>query len=116
MASDRRDFSQWEGFETPEDVGALAQCLGERTDARVLVMGDDTFAAKAGALGGFATMMEPRNMAEGRLSAADSREFLAQQRVDAILALTPEREAFAQSTFALSRVPDCPLPLYSLAN
>lgn len=114
--SQRLDVSQWATFEAPEDVNALAQCLGEQSDARVLVMGNDTFAAKAGALGRFATMMEPRNMAEGRLSAADSQAFLTQQRVDLVLALIPEREAFAQATFSLTRVPDCPLPLYEVAR
>ena len=81
--------------------------------ARIVApMGDNGFAAKAAALAGIRTMMEPRNMVEGRLSAADANQFLATHRVDFVLIRSSERAAFATQSFALSRVENCPLSLY----
>jgi len=67
VASGRMDEAAWKGFDTPDDLRDLQACVQETPGARILVLGDDRFAARAGALGGFATMMEPRNMARGRL-------------------------------------------------
>ncbi len=109
---ERLDFARWPQFEAPFDVEELARCLGPDAKARVLVMGDDLFAARAGALAGLTTMMEPRNMAKGRLGAGDSRVFLDTQRVEYVLALDEARRRFAQATFTLTRAPGCALPLY----
>ncbi len=103
---------RWSAFDAPGDVRALAACVKDRSGARILVLGDDNFAARAGALGGLATMMEPRNMADGRLDAADSRAFLTAFEVDFVLAADPAREASAKATFPLVRAADCPMALY----
>ena len=106
------ESADWASFEAPDDVASLSGCLANYPDARVLVLGDSSFAAKAAALAGIKTMMEPRNMVEGRLSAGDAIQFLAAQRVDYVLIMSNERQAFAKQTFALARVEDCPLSLY----
>ncbi|MEM7702172.1 MAG: glycosyltransferase family 2 protein [Pseudomonadota bacterium] len=102
----------WEEFEQPADVTTLGQCLQDTPEARTLVIGDNLFAARAGALGGIAAMMEPRNMAEGRLSDDGIRAFLKAQRVDYVLVMDPARTAFAAETLKLERDPGCALPLY----
>ncbi|MEL6540482.1 MAG: glycosyltransferase family 2 protein [Pseudomonadota bacterium] len=106
------DIEAWDEFERPADVAALKECFAETPDARVLVIGDDTFAAKAGALGGLSTMMEPRNMADGRLGDEGSRAFLEAQRIDYALVRDPSRLDFATNSLGLFRTRDCPLPLY----
>jgi hypothetical protein len=101
-------------FDAPADVAALRRCLGkERAEARVLVLGDDAFAARAGALGGIAAMMEPRNMAQGRLDAAGARAFLRHWQVDHVLVMDPSRRAFSEANLAGPAVPRCPLALFA---
>jgi hypothetical protein len=109
----RREAS---AFDTPSDVAALQACLAANPQARVLVIGDDTFAARAGAQGGLATMMAPRNMAEGRLDGAGSRAFAQVWAVDYILAADPARAGWITATFPAKPVAACPLPLYRLAR
>jgi len=104
--------SPWEDFERPADVAALRQCLEGAPQSRVLVLGDELFAAKAGALGGIVTMMEPRNMAQGRLSDDEARAFLKAQRVDFVLVKDPARAAFARAYLGLTTTLDCPLSVY----
>jgi hypothetical protein len=104
-----------EAFDHPADVAALKACLGGKPGARVLVLGDDTFAARAGALAGITTMMAPRNMAEGRLDAAGSRAFAARFGVTHVLAADPAGAAWARATFRLTHVPACPPALSRLA-
>ncbi|MBU7578934.1 MAG: glycosyltransferase family 2 protein [Porphyrobacter sp.] len=104
-------------FDRPADIGALQTCLAASPDARVLVLGDDKLAARAGALGGIAAMMAPRNMAQGRLDAAGSRAFAARFAVTHALAADPARSGWIAATFpAAARIPGCPLPLYRIAS
>jgi hypothetical protein len=109
----RREASD---FDAPADVAALQTCLAANPRARVLVIGDDTFAARAGAQGGLAAMMAPRNMAEGRLDGAASRTFAQVWRVDYILAADPARSGWVTATFPVEPVAGCTLPLYRLAR
>jgi len=80
------------------------------------VLGDDNFAARAGALGGLATMMAPRNMVQGRLDDDASRAFLATWQVDYVLAADPAGAAWVSATFAVERAIGCPLLLYRVAG
>ncbi|MFN4240061.1 MAG: glycosyltransferase family 2 protein [Erythrobacter cryptus] len=106
------DWRAWPRFAAPVEVRVLEACLAETPGARVLVLGDDNLAARAGALGGLATMMEPRNMADGRLGPAGSRAFLDAFAVDYVLIADPARRAFALATLPLRREETCPLALY----
>jgi hypothetical protein len=101
-------------FDAPADVRVLQQCLDAAPKARVLVLGDDNFAARAGALGGLHTMMEPRNLVEGRLAGAGRAAFVATWRVDYVLVQDPARDGWARARFPLVRVVDCPLQLYQM--
>jgi hypothetical protein len=103
---------QWDRFEADADVRALQACMKDTPDARILVLGDDNFAARAGALGDLATMMEPRNMAEGRLGLEGSRAFIATWEVDFVLTRDPVRAESARAAWDLERVSGCPLMLY----
>ena len=105
-----------ERFDHPADVAALQTCLVGEAAARVLVLGDDNFAARAGALGQIAAMMAPRNMAEGRLDAAGARAFAARFEVTHVLAADRPLAARARATFPLTPVQGCPLTLYRLAR
>lgn len=106
-----------ERFDHPADVAALRTCLvGEEAAARVLVLGDDNFAARAGALGQIAAMMAPRNMAEGRLDAAGARAFAARFEVTHVLAADRTHAAWARATFPLTPVQGCSLTLHRLAR
>jgi hypothetical protein len=103
-------------FDDPADVRALKTCLADAPDARVLVIGDDKFAARAGAQGGIAAMMAPRNMAAGRLDAANARAFAARFGVTHVLTADPARAGWIERTFPGAPVPGCPLPLSRLAR
>lgn len=111
----RATATDWAEFDDPAEVRALAECLRGEAGARILVIGDDALAARAGALGGIATMMEPRNIAEGRLDAEGARAFAARWRVSHVLLRDPARAGWMAETFASGRVPGCPLPLFRLA-
>ncbi|NQX94535.1 MAG: hypothetical protein HRT64_06390, partial [Erythrobacter sp.] len=104
--------ARWQSFEAPAQLATLTQCLSATPQARVLVLGDNLFAAKAGALGGHTTMMEPRNMVEGRLDTSASRAFLKAKKVDFVLVMDPVRENLASETLGLTRRSDCELSLY----
>jgi multidrug transporter EmrE-like cation transporter len=106
------DSTRWSDFAATEDVKNLKSCISDNTGARVLVLGDNRFVAKAGALGGLATMMEPRNMMDGRLDRAGSRAFIESWRVDYVLIADASRADFARTTFDLDAVAGCPLALY----
>jgi hypothetical protein len=108
------DLHGWEQFENPADVRTLQTCLRDAPGARVLVLGDDRFAARAGALGGLATMMAPRNMAEGRLGDDGSRAFADTFAVTHVLVMDPAKVDWARATFGAVRAPACPLALYAL--
>lgn len=108
------DWRGWAQFDQPADVRALQTCLKDAPDARILVLGDDRFAARAGALGGLATMMAPRNMAEGRLDDAGARAFAATFAVSHVLVIDPAKTDWARATFGGARAPACPLALYAL--
>jgi hypothetical protein len=103
-------------FDNPADIRTLQTCLADGPDARVLVVGDDNLAARAGAMGGIATMMAPRNLAEGRLDAAGAREFAATFGVTHILIADPARAEWTTATLPAVPVPGCPLALYRLAR
>lgn len=103
-------------FDAAADVRALQGCVAGDRDARILVLGDDRFAAKAGALAGLATMAAPRNMLDGRLGDAGSRAFLKAWEVDFVLAADPARAAWATATFPLVRETTCPLELYRVTR
>lgn len=114
LAAPRASAASWAAFENPADVRALKACLEPVPEARILVIGGDEFAARAGALGGLSTMMEPRNMAEGRLGVEGSRAFARRWQVSHVLLRDPARAGWAATTFAAERVPGCPLPLHRL--
>lgn len=105
-------------FDAPADVSLLRHCLAHDPEARVLVVGDDSLAARAGAIAGLHTMMEPRNMAQGRLDAEDSRHFFEAFAVDYVLIADPLRgptqQADSAARFAVEPVSDCPLMLFKL--
>jgi hypothetical protein len=103
-------------FDHPAAVAALTTCLADAPNARVLVFGDDLLAARAGAQGGIAAMMAPRNLAEGRLNRAGTRIFAARFGVTHVLAADPGRVAWVQATFPLTPIPGCPLALGRLAR
>lgn len=103
-------------FDNPEDVRALKACLADAPAARVLVIGDDKLAARAGAQGGIATMMAPRNMVEGRLDAQATRAFAQRFGVTHVLVADPARAGWARATFPSAPVPGCPLALHRLAR
>jgi hypothetical protein len=110
------DTRGWAQFEAPADVRALHTCLKDSPKARILVLGDDKFAARAGALGGLATMMEPRNMASGHLGDRGSRAFVAEWQVDYVLPRNPARARWAASRLDVVEIKDCPLSLYRVAR
>lgn len=114
-ASGLPDAREWERFDHPADVRTLQTCLKDDPGARILVLGDDRFAARAGALGGLATMMEPRNMASGRLGIEGSRAFVAAFQVDYVLPADPARARWAASSLDVVEIRDCPLTLYRVA-
>lgn len=107
------DPARWAAFEAPADIRQLQACLIASPNVRVLVVGDDNFAARAGALAGITTMMEPRNIARERLGAEGAQAFLATFAVDYVLVHDPAQLAAAQERYDLVRVPSCPLLLYS---
>jgi hypothetical protein len=80
------------------------------------VLGDDIFAARAGAMGGLATMQAPRNMAQGRLDADGSRAFIAAWDVDYVLVKNPAQARWASATFAGVPAKGCPHPLLRIAE
>lgn len=107
----------WAAFDAPADVRMLRMCLGDAPGARILVIGNDNLAARAGAQGGMAAMMAPRNMVEGQLGAAGARAFAARFAVDYALAAKPARAGWITQTFpTAARVPGCPLALYRLTD
>lgn len=112
----RLDLSRWTEFDNPADVRLLARCLGDDRFARVLVIGDDILVAKAGALGGLRTMMEPRNLADGRLGPEGWVGFVDEWKVDYILAVQDERgEEFVRMVGSAVRV-ECPRALYRISS
>jgi hypothetical protein len=116
ISAGRMDSAQWAGFDAPDDLRALQACVKDTPRARILVLGDDAFAARAGALGGFATMMEPRNMADGRLGPSGNRAFLDTWRVNYVLPRDRARAQWAKANLPLVKVPSCPFPLYQVAK
>lgn len=112
----RIDRAEWARFDEPSDLKALRSCVKDTPSPRILVLGDDKFAARAGAQGGLATMMEPRNMASGRLGIAGTRAFLAAFQVDYVLPRDPARARWAASNLDLAKIEDCPLMLYRVAG
>jgi hypothetical protein len=106
------DPPRWADFEAPADLRQLHACLSASPDARVLVVGDDNFAARAGALAGITAMMEPRNIARGRLDADGTQAFLTTFAVDYVLVQDPAQLAAATARYHLVRAPQCDLPLY----
>jgi glycosyltransferase involved in cell wall biosynthesis len=107
----RLENQLWAQFDSPEDVAQLSSCIGTQRQARILVLGDDKFAAKAGALGSLRTMMEPRNMAEGRLDPEGKAAFLDQWEVEYVLVRDEEREQDASELPGFAKADDCGLTL-----
>ena len=110
------DARDWARFHAQDDVRSLQACVKDTPDARILVLGDDIFAARAGAVGDLATMQAPRNMAEGRLDAEDSRAFLAAWDVDYVLVKDPALAGWAKDTFSGVPVTGCAHPLFRVAD
>jgi len=106
----------WTQFDSPRSVAELAACLNDKPKARVLVIGENEFAARAGALGGLSTMMEPRNLEDGRLDAEGSLAFIKAWKVDYILVLDASRSYNPMDRFNLTPVETCPLPLFALGT
>lgn len=109
------DPAGWAEFEAPADLSRLQACLSASPDARVLVVGDDNFAARAGALARITTMMEPRNIARARLGPAGARAFVEAFAVDFVLVRDPVQDAAAHQRYPMRRTPGCALPLYRVA-
>lgn len=107
--------ANWADFDRPDDVAQLRACLGPNDHARILVMGDDVFAAKAGALGALRTMQEPRNMAQGRLAPNGEAQFLRQWDVEYLLLHDNARNGFPART-GFEPVADCPMMLFKKSN
>ncbi len=103
-------------FDAPTDVAELQQCMDGKDGARILVIGDDNLAARAGALEGMATMMEPRNMAQGRLDGQGVQAFFGAFSVEYVLLADPARSPAMPESVPLSRVQNCPLMLYAIAR
>ena len=108
------DFDPWDSFEKAEDVTALEQCIEDTPRARILVFGDDTFAARAGALAEISTMMAPRNLSEGRLDEADAMAFAKEWQVDYVLFRSETRQGSSERALASYRIPGCALALYAI--
>jgi hypothetical protein len=116
IGAGRMERAGWISYDAPSDLAALQTCVKDTPQPRILVLGDDTFAARAGALGGFATMMEPRNMARGRLGTEGSRAFLAAWQVDYVLPRDPARTRWAKANLDLVEIMGCPIALYRVAR
>ena len=112
----RLDLENWRDFERPQDVAVLQNCLEGEPDARILVMGDDHFAAKAGALGSLRTMMEPRNMAERRPGAPSHDAFITAWDVDYLLLRDSSRIGDAEAIRGATLKNACPLLLFKVAS
>jgi hypothetical protein len=110
------DARAWGRFDAQADVRALEACVTDTPAARILVLGDDIFAARAGALGDLATMQTPRNMIEGRLGAEGSRAFIAAWNVDYVLVKNPALAPWANAAFRGARVTGCPQPLFRVTR
>jgi hypothetical protein len=80
------------------------------------VLGDNKLAARVGALTGLPMMMEPRNMANGRLDSDGSRKFVQAWNVSYVLVANPTRQMFAEKTFNLERLSGCNLLLYRVVK
>ena len=116
VSSGNLEIDRWKNFEKPPEVFGLSGCLKNKTTGRILVLGNDTYAARIGALTGLHTMLEPRNMLEGRLDAEGSRAFLATWHVRYVLVASPQRLEFAERIFNLERVPNCRLTLFKVLS
>ncbi|MCR9179946.1 MAG: glycosyltransferase family 2 protein [Erythrobacteraceae bacterium] len=116
LGSGRIDRAAWARFDAPGDLKALQMCVKDTPRPRILVLGDNLFAARAGALGGFATMMEPRNMARGRLGTDGSRAFIAEWQVDYVLPRDPARARWAASNLDVVEIKGCPFTLYRVVR
>jgi len=110
----RIDTQRWAAFEAPQDVSQLSECLTRDQDARVLVLGDERFVAKAGALGALRAMMEPRNISDDRPNAPDWDAFFEAWQVDYVLVGDPSRMNDGQSLAGAQIVANCPLPLFKI--
>ena len=115
-ATGQLDFSHWSDFDAPDSVATLKQCVSDDPVARILVLGNNGFVARVGAQGGLRTMMEPRNMADGRLDEEGSQAFIAIWDVHYVLVANPARTDFAMATFNLAPVIGCPLLLFRVAK
>lgn len=101
-------------FDRPREIATLQSCLAASPKARVLVIGDDLLAARAGAQGGIAAMMAPRNMVQGTLDPGGVRAFAAQFAITHILAADRRLAGPVLHSLDAVRAPTCPLPLYRL--
>ena len=84
--------------------------------ARLLVIGDNTLAARLGAQGGISTFMEPSNLARGDLDMMSARQFITHWNIAYVLVMDKARLQWAISMFDLTRVPGCPLHLYNASR
>lgn len=100
---------KWQAFDSADDVAELARCVGEDRGERILVVSDDEFAAKAGALYSLRTMMEPRNMAQGRLNTGEKAAFMESWDVQFVLVLNEQRSPREWPRF--SPIEGCGLPV-----
>ncbi len=108
--------ARWQEFDAPALGTQLETCLSGQTDSRVLVLGNDTLVAQLGAQNGLRTLMEPRNMASGRLGEDGSRAFIEEWGVRYVFVANEERAGFAMSTFDLSPVANCTVRLFRVAD
>ncbi|KEO92039.1 hypothetical protein EH31_05040 [Erythrobacter longus] len=102
----------WAQFEADVQVAELERCVASDPSARILVIGDDEFAAKAGALASLKTMMHPRNMAEGRLDEKARAAFFETWDVEYVI-FRGNRPGDAIGRFPdFAQVPDCDAALF----
>lgn len=115
VQEDRFETQRWAALEDPHEVSQLRECLETDHQARVLVIGEDVFAAKAGAVGALRTMMEPRNLAEGRLGQDGRDAFIAAWDVEYVLFRDLSRLSDAEAISGAERVTTCATPLFKVA-
>lgn len=113
-APDRANFvdQTWVQFEDDTDIAKLARCVAQDRGARILVIGDDRFAAKAGAMASLRTMMQPRNMAEGRLDERARAVFFDTWDVEYMLIRGNYPGDATGYLAGFERVPDCDAALF----
>lgn len=108
--------ARWRNFDNPSVLAPLQDCMGKNPSSRLLVIGDNTLAARLGAQGGISAFLEPNNLARGALDMMSARQFITHWNIAYVLVMDKARLQWAISTFALTKIPGCPLHLYNASR